>query len=148
MLVSCLIKAASLTDKPTHVVDTREKNRAGMVLFNKEVKEVIPLQQYSQAQWFRQVEGIRSDTENCCSCCTPTGDAFFLSRQIFNRVPRGNAYRIVFTITDGAPWQSKLPCILRLFRSCPANNRADTNGRFSFPGSKMTASSPRNTLVW
>jgi len=83
----------------------QDVNRAGMVTFNKDIKERIPLAKYSTNEWFSRVEDIRGQNL-CCSCCTPTAEAFATARRIFEAVPIGNAYRIVFTITDGNPWQN------------------------------------------
>jgi len=80
-------------------------NRAGMITFAKEITTRIPLDTYTPAQWFSQVDDIRSQNL-CCSCCTPTATAFYQAKQIFDSIPIGNAYRIVFVITDGAPWQN------------------------------------------
>lgn len=80
-------------------------NMAGMITFASTIATQIPLAQYTAAQWFQKVEGVRSQNL-CCSCCTPTATAFQLAKTMFDAVPIGDAYRIVFTITDGAPWQN------------------------------------------
>lgn len=85
--------------------NTADVNRAGMITFASEITTRIPLAQYTPTQWFAQVEQVRSQNL-CCSCCTPTATAFLVAKQVFDSVPRGNAFRIVFVITDGAPWQN------------------------------------------
>lgn len=97
-------------------------NQAGMITFASQIATQIPLAQYTPTQWFQQVEDVRAK-QLCCSCCTPTATAFQLAKTMFDAVPIGNAYRIVFTITDGAPWQNE-------------------NGPFAWPGI------PSATYTW
>ena len=82
--------------------DPRETNQAGMILFAQNVYVRIPLGPYSQDEWFSQVETVRSDDTACCSCCTPTAEAFDLASQEF-QVHGKNTVRIAFVITDGVP---------------------------------------------
>jgi hypothetical protein len=82
-----------------------DSNRAGMITFADQITTRIPLDFYSVSTWFAAVETIR--TQNlCCSCCTPTAEAFQLAYQTFQAKPAPTATRIVFTISDGAPWQN------------------------------------------
>jgi hypothetical protein len=80
-------------------------NRAGLITFASEIAIRIPLDRYTPDAWFAKVEDVRSQNL-CCSCCTPTATAFLTARQAFEAVPIGDAFRIVFVITDGAPWQN------------------------------------------
>lgn len=81
-------------------------NQVGMILFNREVKVVIPLDTYSRIQWHAQVERIRktryTDNPACCSCCTPHAEAFLLANQVFDEHAKNTA-QIAFVITDGVP---------------------------------------------
>jgi hypothetical protein len=95
--------------------DPTKPNQAGMIVFNGEITTFIPLGLYSQDQWSAQVETVRATrgtpNEACCSCCTPTADAFDAAGEEF--AIRGlNDIRIAFMITDGVP----------------SNNNANTGG--------------------
>jgi hypothetical protein len=91
-------------------------NQAGMIVFNKNIQVVIPLAQYSRQQWEVKVNGVRADQTQCCSCCTPTAEAFDRAYNEFEA--RGkNVVSIAFTITDGVP----------------SNNNAKENGVDSIP---------------
>src|SRR5688500_8172126 len=67
--------------------DRRDVNRAGMVIFSSRIYEAIEFKTYSPEQWFTAVEALRATANLCCSCCTPTANAFNLARSIFERVP-------------------------------------------------------------
>ncbi|KAH9257760.1 hypothetical protein BASA81_004226 [Batrachochytrium salamandrivorans] len=81
-------------------------NQAGMIIFNQQVQEAIPLSAYSREGWKNQVETVRENRGNlysaCCSCCTPLAETFLLAGEHF-RSRQKNAIRIAFVITDGVP---------------------------------------------
>ncbi|KAH9261105.1 hypothetical protein BASA81_000809 [Batrachochytrium salamandrivorans] len=86
--------------------DPNQPNQAAMVVFNGQIRTMIDLAQWTQEQWFTQVEAVRAtrDTANeaCCSCCTPTAEAFDRAREMF--LAKGkNPIKIAFMITDGVP---------------------------------------------
>jgi hypothetical protein len=85
--------------------NTNDINRAGMITFASEITTRIPLDRYTPTQWFQKVDEVRAQNL-CCSCCTPTATAFMVAREVFEAIPIGNAFRIVFVVTDGAPWQN------------------------------------------
>ncbi|KAH9250884.1 hypothetical protein BASA81_011272 [Batrachochytrium salamandrivorans] len=82
-------------------------NRAGMILFNERVELVIPIRVYTRTQWYDQVWTVKNSrgTANpaCCSCCTPTADAFRLANETFNTLGATTAQQMAFVITDGLP---------------------------------------------
>lgn len=88
--------------------DASEANQAGMIVFNKEIEVLIPLDVYTRNQWEAKVLEIRNTKDDppeqtaCCSCCTPTAEAFTVALQEFNRNAK-NAATIAFMITDGVP---------------------------------------------
>lgn len=85
--------------------DQKAGNQFGLVIFNSEVREVIKLAPYSHQEWEQQIEMVRSNATNCCSCCTPLAEAFELSSKILQE--RGkNGWSIVYTQTDGVPYQN------------------------------------------
>ena len=49
--------------------DTRDRNKAGMIMFNKNVRVEIPLAFYTREQWFAKVEEVRAKNlpVNCCT---------------------------------------------------------------------------------
>ena len=49
--------------------DQSVANRAGMIMFARDIKVKIPLDFYSTSEWFSAVEVVRGDETNCCSCC-------------------------------------------------------------------------------
>lgn len=96
--------------------DPRANNQFGLILFNKEVREVVKLAPYTHQQWESQIEKIRSNDTNCCTCCTPIAEAFDLAKKVLQH--RGkNQWSIVFAQTDGVPYQ----------------NTGQGMGKYSFP---------------
>lgn len=78
-------------------------HQVGMIVFGEKIQPIIPLDRYSRAEWQSLVLGIRAAGTACCTCCTPTADAFDLARAHFNeRAIEGNL-RIAMTVTDGVP---------------------------------------------
>lgn len=49
--------------------DVRDVNKAGMIMFNKNVRVEIPLDFYTREQWFAKVEEVRAKNlpVNCCT---------------------------------------------------------------------------------
>jgi hypothetical protein len=82
--------------------DPAAKNQAGMIVFGQDIKVVIPLGIYSRSQWETQVNTVRGDATACCTCCTPTAEAFQLANDVFQKSGK-NPTRIAFVITDGVP---------------------------------------------
>jgi len=87
-------------------------NRGAVITFSNVVTTQVQLKQYTQEEWFEQIETIRQDDSICCHCCTPTAEAFNAARVLLNDNPPPTVggvqvLRIVFTITDGDPWQNK-----------------------------------------
>lgn len=93
-----------------------QANKAGVVLFNQRVEVIVPMAIYTRQQWQQKVLTIREsrNTTNpaCCSCCTPTGDAFRVANAEFDRAGVASQNQIAFVITDGLP----------------SNNNANTGG--------------------
>jgi hypothetical protein len=54
-----------------------------MMIFNENIEPIIPLKNYKRAQWFDLVTQIKQEQTACCSCCTPTGDAFDVAKAQF-----------------------------------------------------------------
>ena len=86
------------------------KNRFGVVIFGGQVRVAVPLAFYTEYDWFCQIEGMRSNPTTCCSCCTPSAEAFDLTRTEFINhglyLP-GDTLRIrnAIIVSDGNPWQ-------------------------------------------
>src|SRR4051812_17399215 len=89
-------------------LDTSSTNRGAMITFGSEVKVQIPLQEYSQQEWYENIEKVRTDSTICCKCCTPTAEAFKAARLLLQDNPSPDVsgvevIRIAFVITDGDP---------------------------------------------
>lgn len=85
--------------------DVLSVNRAGMIIFNAEIKVVIPLGIYSKNEWEKLIDNLKTDDSLCCSCCTPTAEAFELALDELKLKSKSDN-PIVFTITDGQPYQN------------------------------------------
>lgn len=78
-------------------------HQVGMLIFGEKIQPLITLSQYTRAQWFTQVQRIRDEASACCSCCTPTADAFDLANAHFAQYARPGNIKIAMTVTDGVP---------------------------------------------
>jgi hypothetical protein len=88
--------------------DNADNNRAAMITFAREIVTRIPLAQYTAEQWFSAIDDVRADGSVCCSCCTPTAEAFRAARSMLLANPpvREDTLRVVLMISDGNPWQN------------------------------------------
>lgn len=88
--------------------DSADTNRAAMITFARQIVTRIPLAKYSAAQWFNKVDLVRDDSTVCCSCCTPTAEAFRAARIMLTENPptSDDTLRVVLMISDGNPWQN------------------------------------------
>ncbi|KAH9260352.1 hypothetical protein BASA81_001522 [Batrachochytrium salamandrivorans] len=78
-------------------------HQVGMLVFGAKIQPLITLDRYSRAEWHTKVLGIRSEMTACCTCCTPTADAFDLARAHFDQFAIPGNIRIAMTVTDGVP---------------------------------------------
>ncbi|KAH9254462.1 hypothetical protein BASA81_007575 [Batrachochytrium salamandrivorans] len=81
--------------------DPDAANTAGMIVFNKNIRVVIEQAVYTQNEWLEKTNAVREGEDNCCSCCTPTAEAFDLATEILTATT--NEFKIAFVITDGVP---------------------------------------------
>jgi len=81
-------------------------SQAGVVTFSQQITTRISLGPWTTTEWFSQLETIRSDPTVCCSCCTPTAEAFALAYQMFAASGK-NAIQIAYIVTDGYPYQAR-----------------------------------------
>jgi Mg-chelatase subunit ChlD len=90
--------------------DSSEQNRVAMITFAKTIQTVIPLDRYTAQQWFEKVDEVRADGTACCSCCTPTAEAFREARIMLQNNPPlfDDTIRIVLMISDGQVSQTVL----------------------------------------
>ena len=102
-----------------------DRNRGAMITFAGEVKTRIPLQQYSAVEWFAAVDAVRADPSVCCSCCTPTAEAFRAARLLLEANPplSDDTTRFTLIISDGDPWQNPKNTIYTFPKVKPATYR-------------------------
>jgi len=88
-------------------LQTGLQNRGTVITFANEIKVQVPFKVYSAVDWFSAIEVIRANSTICCSCCTPTAEAFAMAQNLLakNQLSDGRS-TVVFVITDGDPWQN------------------------------------------
>jgi hypothetical protein len=61
-------------------LDVTSVNRGALITFNSVVKTQIELREWSQEEWFGEIDRVRGDSSICCKCCTPTAGRFILAK--------------------------------------------------------------------
>ena len=77
-----------------------------MQIFGNDIRMYIPLSNYTEDEWYEKVEDVRATKntpeEACCTCCTPTAEAFDHALEQFQLYGQ-NPLKTAFVITDGVP---------------------------------------------